>query len=236
MIPRFGNCRSDLSWRRLTVAALGFCAVPRRLPNFNMSDRANAYQPSKPVVQFIVVRTDLVSPAGPTDPPNAVPLDSSAAAVDAASADIPWPRGALAAQVAHASVAAIAQGAWKYHDPPSMFYVQENELSRMTKIVYGVPSEHALLQVRDSWFATHFILQGEDEESTDSSTVPTSVMPKTIEGLESMACAHGRWKVGKGYLWVEQPENIPTAFATWPIERTNSVSKLFKKLNLSFLS
>ena len=38
----------------------------------------------------------------------------------------------------------------------------------------------------------------------------------------------------RGYVWLEQPEDVASAFATWPVVRTNKISKLVKNLKLSF--
>ena len=119
----------------------------------------------KPVVQFIFVRRDLQD----------------------------WPQGAVAAQVAHASVAAIVEGT-KAQDAATLHYT--DNLLRMTKYVYGVDSLDELESVKEKWAS----------------------------------------KFGDTYhCWTEEPEHIPTALATWPLERTNPVSKLVKNLKVSFL-
>lgn len=120
--------------------------------------------------------------------------------------DLNWPAGAMAAQAAHASVAAISQAMDSNHAPAKAYIGPEN-LPHMTKYVYGVDSLEGLEQVRDKWM----------------SSIPFEEGVQPAEGVQ-----------GPHYWWVEQPESIPAAFATWPIERTNKVSKLIKKLNLSF--
>lgn len=143
------------------------------ISNTNSADDNNDNKPSnkKPIVQYIVVRRDLAQ-----EPYN-------------------WPPGAIAAQVAHVSVAAIAQGL-ETQDVDTAFYISESNLPHMTKYVYGVNSLTELEQIRNIW-----------QDKIDSNNY---------------------------YWWIEQPENIPTAFATWPIERTNKVSKIIKQMKLSF--
>ena len=103
--------------------------------------------------------------------------------------DLDWPTGAVAAQAAHASVAAIVEGT-AAQDAATLQYT--NELKSMTKNVYGVNSAEELESIKNTW-----------------------------EG-----------KYGSTYhLWIEQPENIPTALATWPIERTNAVSSVMMLLH-----
>jgi len=119
---------------------------------------------TKPVVQYIFVRRDL-----------------------------DWPTGAVAAQAAHASVAAIVQGR---DDPATQYYTSPDQLPHMTKYVYGVDSVEELTRIQGEW--------------------------------ES--------KFGNTYhLWMEEPEHVPTALATWPVERTNAVSKVVKKMEVTFL-
>ena len=110
--------------------------------------------------------------------------------------DLDWPAGAMAAQAAHASLAAVAQGLEQQH-APTQYYISPENLPHMTKYVYGVDTLEELEAVKEKWSQSF---------SSD-------------EGF---------------YWWVEQPENIPTAFATWPVERTNKVSKVVKNMKLSF--
>ena len=121
--------------------------------------------------------------------------------------DLDWPAGAMAAQAAHASVAAITQGL-AAHSEATASYVAPDNLPHMTKMVYGVDTQQELEQVREAW---------------------NTLIQSTTTGGEGTEgdCLHAYW-------WVEQPENIPTALATWPIVRTNKVSKVIKKLNLSY--
>ncbi|CAJ1970226.1 unnamed protein product [Cylindrotheca closterium] len=128
---------------------------------------------SKPVVQYIFCRRDLSDEEG-----------------------IAWPTGAVAAQVAHASVAAMAEGLAK-QDEATKYYLSPEQLPSMTKYVYGVDSMEELEKVK----------QGFEEKF----------------GNDSYHC------------WLEQPENIPTALATLPMERTNKVSKFVQKLKVSYL-
>jgi Peptidyl-tRNA hydrolase PTH2 len=107
--------------------------------------------------------------------------------------DLDWPTGAMAAQAAHASLAAVAEGLQHQH-APTQAYISPSNLPHMTKYVYGVDSLPELEAVRDAW----------------------------KEFGESY------------YWWVEQPENEPSAFATWPVERTNQASKLIKNMKLTF--
>lgn len=123
---------------------------------------------SKPIVQYIFVRNDLND----------------------------WPQGAVAAQVAHASVAAIIQGL-NMKDEPTIHYTSTSQLNHMTKNVYKVKDVEELQSIKEQW--------------------------ETKFGQDSY------------YLWIEQPENIPTALATLPLERTNPVSKLIKKLDVEYL-
>ena len=120
--------------------------------------------------------------------------------------DLDWPAGAMAAQAAHASVAAITQGLAQ-QDEATAAYVSVENLPRMTKMVYGVDTVEQLEQVRDAWNALVRSIQDNESKEGD--------------------CLHAYW-------WVEQPENIPSAMATWPILRTNKVSKVIKNLKLSY--
>lgn len=127
---------------------------------------------SKPVVQYIFCRRDLQNGHGE-----------------------PWPTGAVAAQVSHASVAAIVEGIGA-EDKATIHYTSSDNLANMTKYVFAVDSADELETIRQSW---------DDKFGTTY------------------------------YCWIEQPENIPTAMASWPIERTNRLSKFVQKLKLSFL-
>lgn len=132
----------------------------------------------KPIVQYIFLRRDLGD----------------------------WPAGAMAAQAAHASVAAIAE-ALSAGSPSTQEYISANNLPHMTKNVFGVDSLEQLEEIRDAWNEQQF---GAIVDSSSDTTAPSS------------------------YWWVEQPENVPTAFATWPVERTNKVSKVIKKMKVTY--
>lgn len=139
----------------------------------SQQEQANPTSFTKPVVQYVFCRRDLKDEEGKV-----------------------WPTGAVAAQVAHASVAAIAQGLER-QDEATRYYISPDQLPGMTKYVYGVDSAEELEQVK----------QGFEEKF----------------GNDSFHC------------WFEQPENIPTALATLPMERTNKVSKFVQKLKVSYL-
>lgn len=119
--------------------------------------------------------------------------------------DLTWPNGAMATQAAHASVAAIAE-ALNAGSQDTKEYISPENLPRMTKYVYGVDDVEELQKVRNEW-----------------NQMIQSLRDEPIEG-DSLEC----------YWWVEQPENIPSAMATWPIARTNKVSKVIKNLNLDY--
>lgn len=154
-------------WPLCLSASLSFSSLRLATFTLKMSTTAGATAFEKPVVQYIFVRRDLDG----------------------------WPQGAVAAQVAHASVAAVMEGN-RAQDPATSFYTAEDHLGRMTKYVYGVDSLEELRQIQERW----------------------------------------ETKFGKSYhCWIEEPEHIPTALATWPVERTNAVSKLVKNLKVRFL-
>ena len=177
------------SWQRLFIStSLLVAQHPQRIASStivqrmsssstsNTSSQAagdNASTFSKPIVQYIFCRRDLADEEGN-----------------------PWPLGAVSAQVAHASVAAIAEGLAK-QDAATQYYISPEQLPRMTKYVYGVDSADELEKIQ----------QGFEEKF----------------GKESFHC------------WLEQPENVPTALASLPMERTNQVSKFVQKLKLSYL-
>lgn len=123
--------------------------------------------------------------------------------------DLDWPAGAMAAQAAHASVAAITQGLAAQHEATAT-YVSPEQLPRMTKMVYGVDNLEQLESVKEAW---NKLIQSTEGDNNDTS--------------KEDCCLQAYW-------WVEQPENIPSAMATWPIVRTNKVSKVIKNLKLSY--
>jgi peptidyl-tRNA hydrolase len=133
----------------------------------------------KPIVQYIFLRRDLED----------------------------WPAGAMAAQAAHVSVAAITQ-AVAAKDEDALEYVANENIPHMTKYVYGVDNLKELEEVRSAWNA---LIQSTTTTATDDKDAALM-----------------------SYWWLEQPENIPTAFGTWPITRTNKVSKVIKHLKVSF--
>jgi peptidyl-tRNA hydrolase len=127
--------------------------------------------------------------------------------------DLDWPAGAMAAQAAHVSVAAITQ-AVASQDEAALAYVAPANLPHMTKYVYGVDDLAALEQVRAVW---NELIQSTVEQEH----------PVDATEQDKATALHSYW-------WMEQPENTPTAFGTWPVMRTNKVSKVIKKLNVSF--
>ena len=130
--------------------------------------------------------------------------------------DLHWPAGAMAAQAAHASVAAITQGLAARHAPTAAYVSAEN-LPHMTKMVYGVDNQEQLELVRDLWntLIRSTVMENDDDKNKDDDT--------TQQG----ECLQAYW-------WVEQPENVPSAMATWPVIRTNKISKVIKNLKLSY--
>jgi peptidyl-tRNA hydrolase len=147
----------------------------------NDEQQEGAAQKKKPIVQYIFLRRDLED----------------------------WPAGAMAAQAAHVSVAAITQ-AVAAKDDDALEYVAPENLPHMTKYVYGVDNLAELEEVRAAW-----------NELIQSTTTTAIAIDDKDAALMS-------------YWWLEQPENIPTAFGTWPITRTNKVSKVIKNLKVSF--
>jgi peptidyl-tRNA hydrolase len=135
----------------------------------------------KPIVQYIFLRRDLED----------------------------WPAGAMAAQAAHVSVAAITQ-ALAAKDVDALEYVAPENLPHMTKYVYGVDNLKELEAVRVAW---NDLIQSTTDADIANGEKDTALM---------------------SYWWLEQPENIPTAFGTWPVTRTNKVSKVIKNLKVSF--
>jgi hypothetical protein len=119
----------------------------------------------------------------------------------------------MAAQAAHVSVAAITQ-AVASQDEAALAYVAPANLPHMTKYVYGVDDLAALEQVRAVW---NELIQSTVEQEH----------PVDATEQDKATALHSYW-------WMEQPENTPTAFGTWPVMRTNKVSKVIKKLNVSF--
>ena len=115
----------------------------------------------KPIVQYIVLRRDL-----------------------------DWPAGAMAAQAAHASVAAIAQ-ALSRGEEDATHYISPENLPHMTKYVYGVDTLEQLEQVRDKWREQFPIVQQQQQASTDN---PSSNEEASL-----------RQPDGSYYWWVEQP-------------------------------
>ena len=158
-----------------------------------MSSSTNNDSKSKPIVQYIVLRRDLE-----------------------------WPAGAMAAQAAHASVAAIAQ-ALDAQSADATLYISPSNLPHMTKYVYGVDTLEELHAVRDAW-----------KEQVPLPTPLQSQLPQDEGNTGEVQSQPQSQPEGPFYWWVEQPENIPTAFATWPIERTNKISKVVKNMKLTF--
>jgi peptidyl-tRNA hydrolase len=149
--------------------------------NMASNDEQQEAPKKKPIVQYIFLRRDLED----------------------------WPAGAMAAQAAHVSVAAITQ-AIASKDDDALKYVAPENLPHMTKYVYGVDNLKEMEEVRAAW-----------NELIQSTTNSDIAMDDKDAALMS-------------YWWLEQPENIPTAFGTWPITRTNKVSKVIKTLKVSF--
>lgn len=125
--------------------------------------------------------------------------------------DLGWPAGAMAAQCAHASVAAITE-ALAANDEKTREYVAPENLPHMTKMVFGVDNAAQLEEVQRAWNK----MCVDDLKAAKKTPVPSSAGAL------------------KSYLWLEQPENTPSALATWPVVRTNRVSKIVKTLKLSY--
>ena len=148
--------------------------------------------------------------------------------------DLDWPAGAMAAQAAHASVAAVTQGL-AAGDASTAAYIAPTNLPRMTKMVYGVENLEELQRVQKAW--NQFMGGGNHNDNysnnngggdgDDGSGVANSDPDNTANHHQHFLCH-------SAYLWIEQPENIPTALATWPVARTNKVSKVVKNLKLTY--
>lgn len=127
--------------------------------------------------------------------------------------DLGWPAGAMAAQCAHASVAAITE-ALAADDEKTREYVAPENLPHMTKMVFGVDDLAQLDEVQRAW----------NKMCLDDLKTAKIGKPQVPGGAGAL----------KSYLWLEQPENTPSALATWPVVRTNRVSKIVKNLKLSY--
>lgn len=132
--------------------------------------------------------------------------------------DLNWPAGAMAAQAAHAAIAAVAEGQ-ENDDETTKTYVNPENRRSMTKYVYGVEDLEELEKVRSAWNKMWV--------SNDSS------IRNAEEFLKKSSEENSTFAI-KSYWWLEQPENTPSAFASWPVVRTNRISKLVKTLKLSF--
>jgi peptidyl-tRNA hydrolase len=174
--------------------------------------------------------------------------------------DLDWPEGAVAAQAAHASVAALVEALRAGHRDAHA-YIDPTNLANMTKVVFGVDSAQELQRVRERWndlFPTSALLLGSSKEAA-AVTIPTTktkTEPVVADGIIAPLTESTTSDGAGGILllspaataaasplppnaetlhcWVEQPENIPTALATWPVERTNKISKAIKSMKLTY--
>jgi len=54
-------------------------------------------------------------------------------------------------------------------------------------------------------------------------------------GVNFFCCSHPFFLLCTLFMFLDVlSENIPSAFATWPVERTNKVSKAIKNMKLTF--
>jgi peptidyl-tRNA hydrolase len=146
-----------------------------------------------------------------------------------------WPAGAMAAQAAHAALAAVTL-ALHAQDAAARQYVSPQNLPNMNKQVYGVENDTELERVRQAW-RKHFLSVSSSSSSTNMGTTTDEdkqqQQQQQQQETSTITSGGGGAEVGL-YLWMEQPENIPTALATWPVVRTNKVSKVIKNLKLSY--
>jgi peptidyl-tRNA hydrolase len=175
--------------RTRTLSSSSSSSSTKMASTEEQQQQQQALPKKKPIVQYIFLRRDL-------------------------AAD--WPAGAMAAQAAHVSVAAITQ-AISAENVDALQYVAPDNLPHMTKYVYGVDNLNELQAVRAAW-----------NEMIQSQSTTTTVDNTAKDDDDGTATAL------MSYWWVEQPENIPTAFGTWPVTRTNKVSKVIQKLKVSF--
>jgi hypothetical protein len=106
----------------------------------------------------------------------------------------------------------------------------------MTKVVYGVDSLGELQNVRERWnalFPPDELLGAASREETgakDAAGAGAAFASSADEYTDAQAQDAPTETL---YWWVEQPENVPAALATWPVARTNKVSKAIKGLKLT---
>eukprot|EP00793_Prasinoderma_coloniale_P005687 PRCOL_00004161-RA len=127
---------------------------------------AGARSRPDPIVQYVVIRRDLADAEG-----------------------TPWPLGAVVAQGAHASVAAVAQGL-DAGDEATNEYVSAEALGSMTKYVLGIDDEPALRKLSEKLHAKgikhHLWVEQPEDVATALAAWPgrRSAVQKPFKGLK----------------------------------------------------
>lgn len=123
-----------------------------------------------------------------------------------ASATLGWPKGPWMAQAAHAAIAALTVSA---SSPSTAEYVSASNLSSMHKVVLQTPrAGKAKMDLRE--------LSARLTEARSKY--------EQHQGEEEEFPMH--------YLWIEQPENVPTCLAIAPNRKPAALKKILRPCTL----
>ncbi|EPQ28420.1 uncharacterized protein PFL1_04247 [Pseudozyma flocculosa PF-1] len=115
-----------------------------------------------------------------------------------------WTRGPLMAQSAHAALAACHISSTS---PNTTAYLGPENLAHMHKIVLQTPSDNG-------------------------KTTLTALSERLAQARKEWEATREGEEVPLHYLWIEQPENIPTCLALAPNRKPPAVKKILNKCSL----
>lgn len=130
--------------------------------------------------------------------------------VDGSSSTLTWPKGPLMAQSAHAAISAIQIS---LSSPLTQTYVSPSNLGSMHKVVLQTPAS------------------GKAKMDLHELSAKLTEARKVYE----KAVAEGKGEEGEEgeefpqhWLWVEQPENVPTCLAIAPNSKPAALKKILQ--------
>ncbi|PWZ03366.1 hypothetical protein BCV70DRAFT_197583 [Testicularia cyperi] len=129
----------------------------------------------------------------------------------AAAATFSWPKGPWMAQAAHAAIAVIQMSA---KSPNTQEYVGPSNLTSMHKVVLALPTS------------------GKSKtDLRELSKKLTEARARDQEGRATSATDQDEEFPGH-FLWIEQPEDVPTCLAVAPNRKPAELKKLLRSCTL----
>lgn len=151
-----------------------------------------------------------MSSSAPASAPAPVPLVMQLIVDGASSTSFGWPKGPWMAQSAHAAIAAIQTS---FDSAATREYVSSANLESMHKVTLQTPAEGKAKMTLPQLSEKLTAARAEWEKTRNAASEDADEFPRH-------------------FLWIEQPENVPTCLAIAPNRKPAALKKVLRPCTL----